>query len=169
MPIFHLSKKCHKGKLVGFIVGCDIGRIIAYLVRSLVSTIDFRVNYNVYKRGRNRKKATPLFADCMYVSGALWGLFCSVIERLLQPFKLWGTMGSKSFWNRFEIYLGGLHVFQFTSVGSWIMWFISSWEENNCYVKLIKFTKCQLFSLKMTTLFIQDNFERHFLNLLSFT
>ena len=44
-------------------------------------------------------------------------------------------------------------------IGSWITWFISSWEENNCYVKLSKFTKLQLFSLRMKTLFIKDNFD----------
>ena len=35
--------------------------------------------------------------------------------------------------------------------------------------KAEKIHKRQLFSLKMTTLFIQDNFECHFVNLLSFT
>ena len=50
----------------------------------------------------------------------------------------------------FFLFLDGLHVFYFTSVGSRITWFISSWEENNCYVKLSKFTKWQLFSFKMT-------------------
>ena len=35
----------------------------------------------------------------------------------------------------FFLFLGGLHVFYFNSVGSQITWFISSWQENNCYVK----------------------------------
>ena len=41
----------------------------------------------------------------------------------------------------FFLFLDGLHVFYFTSVGSWITWFISSWEENNCYVTRSKFTR----------------------------
>ena len=41
---------------------------------------------------------------------------------------------------------------------------ISSWEQNNCYIKLSKFTKSELFSLKLKTLFIHArtaNFECH--------
>ena len=45
----------------------------------------------------------------------------------------------------------------------------SSWEENNCYVKLSKFTKWQLFSLKMTTFLILDNFQCNYLSFLSFS
>ena len=44
--------------------------------------------------------------------------------------------------------LGGLHVFYFTSVDCWITWFISSWAENDCCVKLSKCTKWQLFLFK---------------------
>ena len=50
------------------------------------------------------------------------------------------------------------------------MLYISSLGENNCYdVKLVKFTKWQLSSLKMTPFYVQDNFEWHFVNLLIFT
>ena len=54
----------------------------------------------------------------------------------------------------FFVHYGGLYLSYFTLVGSWIRWFISIRENNNFYVKLSKFTKWQLFSLKMTTLFI---------------
>ena len=30
----------------------------------------------------------------------------------------------------------------------WITWFIPSWEENNCFVELSKFTKCNYFHSK---------------------
>ena len=59
----------------------------------------------------------------------------------------------------FFVHYDGLHLFYFTLIGSWITWFISSWENIKFYVKLNKFIKWQLFLLKMTTLFIQDTFN----------
>ena len=43
----------------------------------------------------------------------------------------------------FTLKTGGLHVFQSTSVGSWIKWSIISWQDHDCYVKLskLKFSK----------------------------
>ena len=70
MPIFHLSKKCHGGKLV-----VTSTRIIAYLVRSLVST-----DWSSLREGEGY---TPLCR--LYVRlGCTLGPFCSVIGLLLQ-------------------------------------------------------------------------------------
>ena len=58
-------------------------------------------------------------------------------------------------------HLGGIHVFKFASVGSWITWFISNWDENDFYVKLSKFTNS--FSLKMRTKNLKSTFYQIFL------
>ena len=66
--------------------------------------------------------------------------------------------------------LGGLHVFCFTSVGSWITIFVSSWEENNHYVKLSKLKKNNTQSCrewKKVVIFSENSC--HFVILLSFT
>ena len=46
----------------------------------------------------------------------------------------------------------------FTWMLNHVIYFKLRKEENKCYVKLSKFTKSQLFSLKMTFLFIQGQF-----------
>ena len=52
----------------------------------------------------------------------------------------------------------------FASLGSWITWFISSWEKNNCCVKMSKFTKWHSKLSWMNKVFILSN-----ITLLSFT
>ena len=53
--------------------------------------------------------------------------------------------------NSLTSFYDSLHVFYSASLGCWITWFISSWEENCCCYKLTKLTNYQLVSLKIST------------------
>ena len=57
-------------------------------------------------------------------------------------------------------HLGALHLYLFLAVGSWIMWFISSWDKNN-FCKLSKLISFQ------SIIILSEN-SCHFVNLFSF-
>ena len=69
-----------------------------------------------------------------------WGLAIQWITVGKCKYCKWKWLQCRHFWNMFWccqlVNIGALHLCQLLAVGSWITWFISSWDKNNCCYKL---------------------------------